>query len=712
MGLSYKQLLALWHSDGSDHLNTFRDVYYDLRKRFDSKGLCTFNKYEGTLFRDLRTEFGQQRDGHFAKDSPAAYLTFCSKQHRTPSPLVIANLNHEPGNATCEQILYGVPSTFRINGRATQTEEQHLRSGERKEFVAKVKSGKHIVDGKTLTPKAMFKKLAARGWSALDKDEKALFDDLTSVYAVIDNKDSQAAADFKSNEDNLDSCYLSPRAPYDKDRTESVHYQLLAARKLGQNVTVLGDSVSQWKCCSGGVWHDAFSTTVLLSSPRYHRAIYNEWERKHPETDFPESKIISDEWEKPKKESTKHADIPDEVKPVLLDYYRAHRDSNEQLQTNFFYGDNDNAPVEKSGAFVQPHEVACEWETRPSPEEVVKAARTGVTYNTLPAFTDSRGNQRPEMIVPVDGPGVVRDTDIRTVSDIERCAAFDERVERMNAAKMSDKYVEQNRPSFSPPIRKLGNVLLATSDFDGTAGSKRRGELLALASDKGAEYRPRDGIRGSKIVLPAAQLKQNRSAEAFRYACLCRDNGVDPNEVMHLGDDGIHVPTSHVMELSKDDRARQLANKVKQARAFWLTGTAITPAPAFRTASVTLDAAQAKYGVTPSNDNRVYSGLPWVLWRPEYVATKSGAGSPLLVDSPEDFLIEKLSRKLIEATKAELGPEKVLVLDSFLSSESFAVLGSKTGDEGKHERTQERNGKRRFIEVATEFSEISARIAA
>jgi hypothetical protein len=200
--LSPAQLLALWHSDDSGHPNAFRDIYHDLEKQFDRDGICAFNEFERTLFRDLRAEFGQRNDGHFAKDSLAAYKKFCSKQCLKPSDSVIANLNHEPGNKTSGRILYGVTSTFRIAGRATQTEEQNLRSADRKEFVAKVKSGKHIVDGKSLTPKAMFKKLSDKGgWSALDKDEKALFDDLTSVYSVLANKDSQAAAEFKSTEE-------------------------------------------------------------------------------------------------------------------------------------------------------------------------------------------------------------------------------------------------------------------------------------------------------------------------------------------------------------------------------------------------------------------------------------------------------------------------------------------------------------------------------
>jgi hypothetical protein len=195
------------------------------------------------------------------------------------------------------------------------------------------------------------------------------------------------------------------------------------------------------------------------------------------------------------------------------------------------------------------------------------------------------------------------------------------------------------------------------------------------------------GLVDAKVLAMTIKALEEKSGHKCVLINLCRDNGVDPNQVMLLGDDGIFVVTSHVVPLSMENRATQWADKARQSRALWLTGTAIRSDPSFSSASMTLETAREIYGVKTANDNRVCSGLPWKLWPPHYLATKSENGSPLLADSPEDLLIERLSRKLIEATKAEMGPAKVLALDSFLSSESFAVLGGKTGDEGKHERS-------------------------
>jgi hypothetical protein len=215
------------------------------------------------------------------------------------------------------------------------------------------------------------------------------------------------------------------------------------------------------------------------------------------------------------------------------------------------------------------------------------------------------------------------------------------------------------------------------------------------------EYRARDRVRKSMIVLTKEQRKQIKTSTACRYANLCRYQRVNPDE----------VSTSHVKLLSEGDRAEQLANKAKQAKLWYDRKPKLKPNPAFFTASMTVDKAREIHNVTPANDSRVYSGLPWKLWRPDYLAT-SGKGSPLFADSPEEFLIETHSRKNILVAKSELSADEVLVLDSFLSSESLAKLGSKTGDEGKHERTQERNGKKRLLQVAAKYSAILDRIAA
>jgi hypothetical protein len=434
--------------------------------------------------------------------------------------------------------------------------------------------------------------------------------------------------------------------------------------------------------------------------PSIYRAINDEYNITFPENNNPDSKIIPDPWEKPKEESTKHADIPDELKAVLLDYYRAHHDSNEQIQTNFFYGDNDNAPPEDSLDYVSQLKVACDWEDRPSVEEMMKAL-AGVKWDTRPAFTDSRGNKRPEMVVPFEGD-VIRDSDSRTVKEIEWEKAFAERTEKMSAEQKAE-YAKVNSPIYTPPIRKWAKIRFCTTDFDkDTRGSNQRGELLTVESDKGVEYRGRDRARKSKIVLTQEQSDQIKESAEYRFANLCRYQRVNPDE----------VSMDHVKPLSEADREKQWAEKARQTKLWYAAHPKIKPDPAFFTASMTLGEARAKHNVTPSNDNRVYSGLPWTLWRPDYLVPKNDRPSPIFADTPEEFWIENHSRENIQAAKSELSADEVLVLDSFMSSMSFGVLGSKTGDDGKHERTQERNGKQRLLQVAAKYSAILAKIAA
>jgi hypothetical protein len=441
---------------------------------------------------------------------------------------------------------------------------------------------------------------------------------------------------------------------------------------------------------------------ALLNRARIERYNAEYPSDKHPDSRSNGTGLIPGQWKKPKTISTKHADIPEHLKAVLLDYYRAHRGSSELVQTNFFHGDNDHAPKEDAGQYIDPLKVACVWETRPSVEEMIKAAYRGVEFKTRDAFTDSLGNRRPATLVPVDGACVVRDSNSRTVleRERERESAFAKHIAKMTAEQLVE-YAKNNKPPFTPPIRKLGGLRFATADI-GEIGNNYRGELLATTSHNGIEYRPRDGIRKSKVVLTNKQRKQIKTGEAYRYANLCRDNGVDADA----------VTKRRIEPLSQADRATQWADKAKQARTFWLTGCSTKLDPAFFTASMSLKKAQDTHGVKePANDIRIYSGLPWKLWPPVYLAT-SGSTSPLFADSPEEFLVETHERKDIRAAKSALSPDDVMVLDSFVSSESCAVLGSKTGDEGKHERTQERNGKERLLRVAAKYAAILAKSTA
>jgi hypothetical protein len=590
--------------------------------------------------------------------------------------------------------------TYRVNGRATQAEEHFLRNA----HLAEVKSAKYPTNDNMVSARAKYKELKAifddYGWPAFDKDQIKLFDTLNAAYGPKKEIEQEKAA-REEQRNHLDEWG-------DSDRTESARYQLSI---LGASVvTPLGDGFSKvkvryqpfsfWRDVSSDDYGPFLADTGGLAAPSTYRAINDEYNITCPESETPDSKLIPDSWTPPKKDSTKHADIPDEIKAVLLARYRALRDSNELFQTNFYYGDNDNTPKknDESGEY-EPLVVACDWEERPSITEITKAL-AGVKWDTRPAFTDTLGNERPETVVPFE-VDVSREPDSRTVSERKRDAAFAERIEDMSA-EQKVWHAENNNPTYTPPIRKWGKLRFVTSDFDeDIRGSKRRGELLTVESDNGVEYRGRDTARKSKIFFTKEQREQIKKSAACRYANLCRDNGVNADD----------VSASHVEQLSKPDRAKQLANKAKQTKRWYDRQPALKPDPAFFTVSMTVDRAREIHHVTPANDNRVYSGLPWKLWRPDYLPT-SGAGSPLLSDSPEEFFIENHSRKTILAVESELSADEVLVMDLFMSSESFAVLGSKTGDEGKHERTQERNGKQRLLQVAAKYSAILDKIAA
>jgi hypothetical protein len=164
---------------------------------------------------------------------------------------------------------------------------------------------------------------------------------------------------------------------------------------------------------------------------------------------------------------------------------------------------------------------------------------------------------------------------------------------------------------------------------------------------------------------------------------------------------------NRVKMLSEDDIAKQLADKAADRKEKYLTGTVKKKRldPVFFTASMTLSEALWLHNVAPSNDNLVYSGLPMKLWPPDYLTVKN---TPLISRPQEEFLIAKETRLALAKTVAGLSPDEVLVLDSSLSSENAAQLGAKTGDEGKHKRTQERNGMERLRQVAGKLTAIVA----
>jgi hypothetical protein len=157
--LSSKRLFALWHSIGSGNRDSFKNIYCDLKSRFDQDGIYIFNQYARTLFKDLRAEFGRQESGLYRK--LGSEYALCGK------------------------------TANRATGRATKAEEQVLRNLDRGEICRTTKSHSNDRAGAYRDFK---NRIDEDGWSAFDKKETMLFDELTAEFggATIDMASSGA----------------------------------------------------------------------------------------------------------------------------------------------------------------------------------------------------------------------------------------------------------------------------------------------------------------------------------------------------------------------------------------------------------------------------------------------------------------------------------------------------------------------------------------
>ena len=130
----------------------------------------------------------------------------------------------------------------------------------------------------------------------------------------------------------------------------------------------------------------------------------------------------------------------------MLLHYRDQELSNEPIQTNFFVGDNDNYQEREKDDPDQPaRDAESKLEMRPSVNEMFTRI-TGVPTDTIPAFKDSLGNQRPEMVVPIESKDVERDKTSRSVTKREREAAFAEHTANMSPEQLVE-YAKKNKPT-------------------------------------------------------------------------------------------------------------------------------------------------------------------------------------------------------------------------------------------------------------------------
>jgi hypothetical protein len=151
--LTAKEILALWDSIGPSERIAFKNVYVGFKKRFDEYGRF-LTKDEKVLFEKMELEFGQQESVDRDDDEGAAVIK----------------------------------PTYRVTGRVTKIEEQILHDVDtrRKEIerLAEIKSKTYSIDGKIVTARKKFNELQARwhGWTALDAEDTALFDELIWVF--------------------------------------------------------------------------------------------------------------------------------------------------------------------------------------------------------------------------------------------------------------------------------------------------------------------------------------------------------------------------------------------------------------------------------------------------------------------------------------------------------------------------------------------------
>src|SRR3977135_2303891 len=124
---------------------------------------------------------------------------------------------------------------------------------------------------------------------------------------------------------------------------------------------------------------------------------------------------------------------------------------------------------------------------------VAAAIANGARFLTRPAFKDSLGNQRAEMIVPVvDSPGVKTDRSSRTIGEKKREAEFAKCISGMSIADFRE-YAKKHRPTITPPIMAIGDIRFATNDG-------QRGQLLSVNGDRTSDRaRPaRESTAGRK----------------------------------------------------------------------------------------------------------------------------------------------------------------------------------------------------------------------
>lgn len=604
-----------------------------------------------------------------------------------------------------ESPLCGFKLTYRLTGRATQAEERFLRSRDRDEL----KSSKYKIDGQEVNSKAKFTELKAlfdeHGWSGFDKDQKSLFDNLKAVFGgrLISEKDISATKDFMSLQRDLNLSYLD--GPDSGNRKKHVYDLGRTFIKPGWNVTVLGDGITGLKCLSGKVWHDAFSTNAVLASPSNHRAILNEWRLKYPESEYPDScadgsGLIQGPWEPSDYEKkTDRTDVLADKLKVLLDF--RNQDPLEPLQTNFFVGDNDNYIHEEGDPKKVKRDAESKMPMRPSENEMLA--------RVISVHFERRYVARPDSynmdyrLIPKKGFTVGPDgKSVPLCGDVE--------------------FAENGT------IKRMGHLRFHMNDKDlADRYSKHRGEMIEYFS--GGKFRPVNDASYQITGGPPAVTVLNA---LFDKELGAKVSNSDLKKWKPAERSELEQKAETRWEKFEVELYGSVYGEGKERCEYYerrLQGTELEAWLILPSVTLTLNEARAfcKLPPVPANENRIRFGLPYDVKSAGRLSmsadglrgnastgqtAKAQTATAMLTDSPRDVLLRKEENELRDRAKSELTPDDVQVVESFLSAANFIQVGRETGDEGKHERTQEKNAQLRVLHVAAKLDAISARIAA
>jgi hypothetical protein len=442
-------------------------------------------------------------------------------------------------------------------------------------------------------------------------------------------------------------------------------------------------------------------------SPEQCQAWLNDWRDKFPEKENPDYRadgtgIIQPEWKPPEYEkTTDRAAVLAEKLKVLLDF--RNQDAIEPLQTNIFVGDNDNYIHEEDDPKKVKRDVESEMPMRPSENEM-SALVKGVHFEKrCVRWPDSY--DMDYRLVPKRGFTVGPDGKlVPNGGDVEWAD---------NGA-----------------IKRMGGLRFNTADKDLVDKfSKHLGEKTQYLS--GGKWRPVNN--GEYEITGAAPVTVLNALFDKQLGAVPSNINAKPNGLVRsrLRQSALDRWNKLFKRKHGTDFGIDKCGAVQDwaSKNYDLRSLQLDTLPRLPPSSMSENEALVFCGLSPkpANENRIRFGLPYDVKSASRLsmsadglrgnastgqAAKAQTSEAMLTDSPEDILLLREEMEHFARSKSELTPDDLNVVESFFSSAHFVQVGRETGDEGKHERTQEKNGQRRVLQVAAKYEAIRDRIAA